>query len=101
METNDSKGNSFSHDFWIEQKDSKGRNQVTIEQHKLIDFCSKVLGFYNYVDYAGTYHLVRITRKCIVKEVNSIDLKQAIKSYLRDEKKLEQVWTQFTAQNKI
>src|SRR4051812_30739709 len=72
---------------------------ITIETEKLIDFCSKELGFYNYVEHTGNYILVRVKRKCIIEESRIEEVKQAIKHYLRKEKKLENVWAEFVKVN--
>lgn len=86
-------------DFWEINTPPKGKPTVTILPDKLIEFCSRKLGFYNYVDYSGNYNLVRVTNKSIIEEAKPEDIKQEIKKYLRNERKQEDVWAAFAQKN--
>ena len=92
--TNDSKDK-----FWSIQHLEKGRTIVIIQQEKLIDFCSKMLGYYNFKDYSGVYQLVKAESKSILKDARIEDLKQDIKNYLRFKEKQEDVWVEFLKKN--
>jgi len=86
--------------FWsITQMDSQ--KVVRIYTEKLIDFVSKELGFYNYKDMYGNYQLVKVEEGSIVEEVQLEELKQAVKFYIRNTAKEEEVWAEFARSNYI
>lgn len=87
--------------FWEVNSPKKGQVVVSIFPDKLIEFCSKKLGFYNFVDYSGNYLLVRLSRGSIIEVVKPEDIKQEIKKYLRDVKNEEDVWAEFAKRNWI
>jgi hypothetical protein len=101
MDSNvESKGTPFSNIFWTISGTEK-RQVIDFEIDKLIDFCSKELGFYNLVDYSGNYSLVRVFKGCIIQEARIEDLKHELKNYLRNEIGEEDVYAEFAKKNRI
>lgn len=78
-------------DFW----EKNSGNEVKIFTDKLIEFCSKKLNYCNYLDHAGNYILVKVSRNSIIEEAKIETLQQEIKHYLKDEKKEKHVWAAF------
>lgn len=73
--------------------------KITIAPALLQAYCADCLGYYNYVDYAGTYSLVRITGGCVVGEASVQDLKHAIREDLRNRGVNSKVWEAMAARN--